>query len=819
MNEPPRHPGRLRGGRRLLALVLGALGLLGGVVRGDGETLDVAGLEQAVEILRDRWGIAHIYARTEHDLFFAQGFNAARDRLFQLELWRRQATGTMAEIRGRDALPGDIGARLLSFRGDLARELAHYHPRGSAIVGAFVEGINAYVALTEREPDRLPLPFRVLGIKPGRWTPEVVVSRHNGLFRNATQEVQYARLVHLLGSDQTRELLNLHPGHPAMTLDPKVDPTILSGEVLKLYAASRAPVRFRPEDVQPEYRGAMAPAEENDEEPLSMLLRSLDNAPDLWGSNNWAVAARRTLSGHPFLANDPHRSLQVPSLRYWVHLVGPGWDVIGGGEPALPGVSIGHNTRGAWGLTIFPIDQEDLYVYETNPDDPSQYRYRDAWESMRVVRETFAVKGQDATTATLKYTRHGPVIHEDPEHHTAYALRAGWLEIGTAPYLASLRMDQAASWEAFREACRYSLMPSENMVWADVEGHIGWQPVGLAPLRRGWDGLLPVPGDGRYEWDGILPVSALPHRSDPPEGWIATANQDNLPPGYPHTVGFSWADPFRHARIAEVLGSGRRLALMDMMQLQQDELSIPARLLVPLLRPLEPPDDRTRAAIQRLTSWDFVMARDSVAAALYATWEKHLKASIHERLLPEAARSILPSRSLSTENLVHWLTSPDPRLGDDPVAARDALLLDALGRALAELEKRFGPEMDRWKYGQPAFKHVRLRHPLGAAVNDATRARLDLGPLPRGGLGTTVNNTSDSDNQVSGATFRLLAVVGDWDRSLGTNAPGQSGNPSSPHYADLFRPWSDGRYFPVLSTRAAVEPVTQTRLHLQPEAK
>ncbi len=220
----------------------------------------VPGLGEPVEILRDRWGISHIYARNEHDLFLAQGFSAARDRLFQLELWRRQATGTLAEIEGPRALLADVGARLLRFRGDMKRELSHYHPRGYEIVTAFVEGINAYIELTEREPARLPLEFEILGIKPGKWTPEVVVSRHNGLFRNATQEVQNAQLVHLLGSDRAREFLNLHPGHPLLKPDRSVDLSLIGDPVLDAYKASRAAVRFHPEDVEPRIEIGTAPA-------------------------------------------------------------------------------------------------------------------------------------------------------------------------------------------------------------------------------------------------------------------------------------------------------------------------------------------------------------------------------------------------------------------------------------------------------------------------------------------------------------------------------------------------------------------------------
>jgi penicillin amidase len=783
------------------------------------ERLAIAGLDQPVEILRDRWGIAHIYARNEHDLFLAQGFSAARDRLFQLELWRRQATGTLAEIEGARALPADLGARSLRFRGDMKRELNHYHPRGYAIVTAFVAGINAYIALTEREPARLPLEFRALAIKPGKWGPEVVVSRHNGLFRNATEEVRDAQLVHLLGHDQARELLNLHPGRPRLQPDESLDLSAIGDPVLKTYKASRAAVRFLPDDVEPRYRkqagenrdaAFLAPNQRFAEEP------PWDDDRAIQGSNNWVIAGDRTFLGSAIMANDPHRSLQLPSLRYWAHLVAPGWNVIGAGEPALPGISVGHNERGAWGFTIFPIDQEDLYVYETDPADPSRYRYRGGWEVMKTVHETVKVKGRPDVEADLKFTRHGPVIDEDRSRHRAYALRAAWLEEGTAPYLASLRLDQATTWAEFREACRYFLTPSENMVWADVDGHIGWQAVGLAPRRKNWDGLLPVPGDGRYEWEGYLPVLDLPHVAGPARGWFASANQDNLPAGYPFAVGFHWTDPFRFARIEEVLGSGRRFTLMDMMRLQQDELALPARSLVPLLRGLNPGPGPMRDALDQLLSWDFVLSKNSVPAAIYVAWERAVRAAVWELVVPARARAVFSARSLSTEKWIGWLTTPDGRFGADPVGGRDAILLTSLARAVSDLERRLGPDKRRWRHGQQALKHVGLKHPLADAVTGDLAARLDVGPLARGGYGHTVNSTSDDDNQSAGATFRIIADTGDWDRSLGTNAPGQSGDPESSHYRDLFEPWATGRYFPVSFTRAKVEAVTEMKTTLGP---
>ena len=287
------------------------------------------------------------------------------------------------------------------------------------------------------------------------------------------------------------------------------------------------------------------------------------------------------------------------------------------------------------------------------------------------------------------------MIHDDRRHHKAYALRAAWLEEGAAPYLASLRLDQATSWAEFREACRSFLTPSENLVWADVDGHIGWQAVGLAPRRKNWDGLMPVPGDGRYEWDGYLPVLELPHLADPPRGWFASANQDNLPPAYPFAVGFQWTEPFRFARLDEVLSSDRRFTLMDMTRLQQDEVSLPAKSLVSLLRALKPAPGPTSEAIDQLLSWNFILIRESVPAAIYVAWEHALKTAVWGLAVPKDARAIFPQKSLSTEKLIEWLMTPDSRFGPDPAVGRDELLLKSLSEALSELERRLGPDMTR----------------------------------------------------------------------------------------------------------------------------
>jgi len=784
---------------------------------GQGQALQVPGLSQPVEIRRDRWGVNHIYAATEQDLFFAQGYAAAKDRLFQFEMWRRQATGTVAEILGRRELERDRGARLHLFRGNLDAELAHYHPRGRAIVEAFVRGINAWIAETERTPSLLPIEFTMLGITPGRWTPAVVVSRHQGLTSNVTGEVAAVRAMKAIGPEAVRSLQYFQGGEPVFTLDPAIDLAAFPDDVLSVYDAFRNPVQFRPEDVAPPFRAAPATGP-----PISMTAPDGGGFfvdPRDIGSNNWIISGSRTQSTFPILANDPHRAQSAPSLRYWVHLVAPGWNVIGGGEPVLPGVSIGHNEHGAWGLTIFGNDNEDLYVYETNPANANEYRHQGRWEAMQVVVDVIPVKGAKPETVELKYTRHGPVLYEDRAAHRAFALRAAWMEPGSAPYLASLRMNQARSWEEFREACSYNRMPAENMVWADRGGTIGWQAAGIQPLRRNWSGLLPVPGDGRYEWDGFLPVTALPHEVNPPRGFVVTANHYLFPNDYPwkEALHFTWADPYRASRIAEVLGSGRLFSVAETARLQNDDLSLPARALVPLTRDLALGAAAAQAR-DRLLAWDCVLDRDSVAAGIYAMFQRRLLDNTRERLVPQAARAAVGAGFISMKRVIDWLYAPDGRFGPDPTAARDALVAQSLEEAVAELTKRFGSGMSAWTYGQARYHHALIRHPLSAAVNGEIRARLDAGPVPRGGNGSTVTATGNGDNQTSGGSFKLIADTEDWDNSIGINTPGQSGDPASPHYRDLFDLWAKGRYFPVAYSRTRVESVTESVVRLDPGA-
>ena len=778
-------------------------------------TLD--GLDKPVEILKDHWGISHIYAETEHDLFFAQGYSAARDRLFQFEIWRAQATGTVAEILGSRAVDRDHGTRLFKFRGPMHEEMNHYHPRGVDIITSFVHGVNAYIDEALQDPDSLPLPFKLLDIQPKHWTEEVVISRHQGLLGNISLELSTGRAVCAIGEDKVRELRYFHPHDPILTLDPLIDcDSLLNNDILHLYNSYRRPIRFQPDDIAlAQYRNTEEAYETIAdiliEEERDLQKRSIDDI----GSNNWVVSGDLTQDGWPMMINDPHRSQAVPSLRYWSHLVGPGWNVIGGGEPEIPGISIGHNEHGAWGLTVFNTDGEDLYVYETNPDNPSQYRYLGEWEEMRVISETIEVKDASPVSVELKYTRHGPVVFEDQENSLAYAIRPAWMEVGGSPYLASLRMDQATSWEEFREASNFSNIPGENMIWADRQGNIGWQAVGIAPIRRNFSGMVPVPGDGRYEWDGYLPIKAKPNEFNPDRGYIETSNSNYTKPDYPYldAIGFTWTDPYRWARGSEVLGSGRKFNMTDMVELQHDYLSIPARTLIPFFKDLESDDLEVEQARQMLLDWDFVLDKESVEAGIYVAFERQLLDNIELLKVPEIAKSYV---SVGMKTAIDMLLAPDGDFGNDPIQGRDEFLLQTLSQGIQNLKQKLGPEFKDWVYGQEDYKHALIRHPLSPALNEELRDRLNVGPAPRGGNGFTLGNTGSGDNQTSGASFRIFVDTRDWDNTLGMNTPGQVGDPDSPLYDNLFELWANDKVFPAFYSREKIESVLFEKLDLIP---
>ncbi len=768
------------------------------------------GLHAPAEIVVDRWGIPHIRAGSLHDLFAAQGFNAARDRLWQLDLWRKRGLGLLAADFGPGYLAQDRAARLFLYRGDMAAEWAAYAPDAEAICTAFVAGINAYIDLVEREPGRLPPEFGLAGTRPGRWAPEDVVRvRSHGLTRNALSEVQRAAV--LARADPATDLLrkNLEPAVTPRAAE-GLDLSSVSVEMLDAFKLASAPVTFTPERLAAGLDDVWAWTKVTD---LGDVIR--DAAFE--GSNNWVVHGSRTETGRPILASDPHRTHSLPSLRYLVHLTAPGLDVIGAGEPALPGVSIGHNGVIAFGLTIFGADQEDVYVYETAPGDPDAYRYRDGWERMRVVEERFEVKGAPDQTLTLKFTRHGPVVFEDPDRRLACSIRSVWSEPGAAAYFASISGMRARGFDEFRREMRRWGTPSVNQVYADATGRIAWLPVGYTPLRPNWDGLLPVPGDGRYEWEGFLDPDRLPRVVDPPQGYLATANELNLPADWDHgtaPVGFEWTERSRAARIDEALKTASPHTVAASCALQTDVGSMPARRTLAALRTAAMAGGT--GARDLLRDWDGSLGPGSAPAALFELWwTKHLKPALFAATVPDGeVRKLLGPGDV--ESLLRLIEAPDRRLGPDPAAARDRILADTLEAAYRDCAARMGDDPSAWSWGR--LHTACFEHPLTPLVGND---RFDIGPLPKGGSASTPMHAGyrPSDFRIiAGASVRVVIDVGDWDRSVCINAPGQSGDPRSGHYADLAPLWARGEYVPLLYSRDRIDEAASLLIELVPAA-
>ena len=714
----------------------------------------LSGLRDRVEIVRDKFGVPHIYARNTYDLFFAQGFVQAQDRLWQMEIYRRTYEGTLSEIMGPSYVAHDRLSRLLKFRGPFDdKEWTSYHPQGKLIFAAFADGVNAFIASAG---DKLPVEFRLTGIKPQKWSAEVALLRTQTALptADAIAELRLAQSVARLGADSANRAANPSPFRP-LVVPPGVDLSIINQDVVAALSVLRTNT-IRPPLLRQYAKLSNAVPSEN--------LGVQENSP---GSNNWVLSGSRTASGNVIVANDPHRTVGNPSIRYIVHLNAPGWNVIGATEPVLPGVMIGHTERIGWGLTIVGTDQADVYVEDVNPANRNQTRYGGAWQPMRSIIDTIRVKDEAAVIVTQRFTRHGPVFYVDTVHHKAYAMRATSLLPGSAGYLSALRYTSIEDCKGFLDAQQYYLGPTENMICGDTRGNIAWQASAASPKRPNWHGRLPVAGTGDFEWDGLR--TDLPREFNPARGWIATANNDIHPEGYDPPLFFkNGAQSDRVDRISSVLSESKKFTMLDMEALQHDAYSIQGAKDVPLFQGWTSSDARIETGRAALAAWNAQSRRESMAAALYRMMTRGMR----------EARST---------------TVAQPQ--------KQAMLERAIAAGLDSLKATQGDNPAEWRWGR--INRQELPHSLVRAFDIPSVER-------HGGAGFVA---------AVGATYREVIDMGDLDGAMSTNVPGQSGQPGSPYYKNLVDGFGKGEYFPLAFSRAAVDKVAEHRLLLLPGSK
>ncbi len=759
--------------------------------------LQVAGLHGPVEVIRDRWGVPHIYAEDEHDLFFGQGFVVSSERMFQMEFMARAGNGRLAEAFSELMLPLDRFIRTMGWN-RAAEKLARARTQAELdAIEPFYRGQRVW--------------FERMSAKP----PEYVALDLEPLIPETFDEA-------LVGGAGAQVLM-------AYTLSRNWDMELLRAEIADRLGW-QAVVDLFP-DLPPE-SGAIQAGKFGVPTGLE-LLQQAPRMPGGQGSNNWVVAGSRSATGRPLLANDPHLIVQVPSIWFEVHLVCPTLNASGVTLPFSPGVVIGHNERIAWGFTNTEGDVMDLYL-ERLSDDGSAALYEGAWEPVTIRREEIIVRGRsDPEVVEVKETRHGPILDSylvgilDPAVveggvTKAYALR--WVGADHGISLETvLGMDRARDWEEFRSTLRGWERAGQNMLYADVEGNIGYQLTGLYPRRRGGDGSFPVPGwSAEHEWDGFVPFEELPWSLNPEEGFLATANNRVTDLSYPHVITRDWLPPTRIRRIVELLTETERHTPETFSRIHMDTVSLTAREITPYLQALEPADDRQKEAIALLDGWEGDLAADSAAAALFEVWCVHIA---REVLLPRLGPELFThyygrrhwAHTFRHQVLPGILEAPTSAwFGADGTKGRDSVLGRALQGAIGELTGLLGEDAQGWRWG---------------ALHTATFAgRLaiipDLAPLFTAG----VVEMGGDDGTICQSLFEpefgyAVGVIPSWrqvmdldnpDASVGTNTHGQSGNPASPHFGDLLPLWAEGRSHPLPLTRDRVDADAESTLVLEP---
>ncbi len=743
------------------------------------ETLAAPGCREAIDVRIDAHGVPHVHADHADDLFFAQGYCHARDRLWQMELNRRAANGELAEIFGAVALEADRMLRRLGFRHDAEREFGTVPDATRGYLTAYAAGANAYI-----ERHRLPIEFTLLRFRPRPWQPvdSLAFARYMGftLTYNWETELIRSRLIAVLGKERAAALEAGREGIPA--------PPEASG------VNGFAPSRAAPSGIPLANGGA---------------------------SNNWVVSGARSTTGRPLLANDPHLRPRIPPFWYMVHLRGGDFDVAGASLPGALGVLVGHNDRVAWGITSAIVDCQDLFVERADPGQPRRFAHGDDWYDAEVRREEIRVKGSaEPVIEDVVVTRHGPLLNGLLDIPAEPPLSLCCVTRGTASAVeAILSMNRASDAAAFRAALSTWSFPSLNFVFADTAGHIGYQLAGTVPIRAKGDGAAPVPGaEGTHDWTGHVPFDALPAAQDPPDGQWSTANsRPDAPCSY--FLAKDWLDDGRQRRIQELLRAKDKHSLADFETLQNDVVSLTAQRVWETLR------KGTTPRARELAEWDGRLHAESCQASIYHVFRRELLRQAHRDLPEPLVDYVLGkgiSETLSFASVFHGRASEFlvATLDNLLAADREDVIDDALRNALAWLRERLGPDPAQWHWGR--LHQVEYGHVIGRAMPLLDRALgLSRGPFPVGGDTDTVAQAGvDPWHPYNAATFtvsyRQIFDVGDWDAGRFILPTGQSGHPGSEHYDDMTGQWLRGEYRPLLFGREAIEAATAETIRIDP---
>ncbi len=794
--------------------------------------IKISGLNSAVRILRDRYGIPQIYASTQHDLFFAQGFVHAQDRFWQMDVWRHTGAGRLSEMFGKSQIDTDKFLRTLGWERLVRDELNRTDQTSMNILNSYAEGVNAY--LKNRGASQLSFEYVLLSMmnrnyKIGNWEPI-----HSATFakvmswdlcENMFSEVNRSLLLKTLTMDQINELYPAYPeGGPFV-------------------------VPYAPDSNFPTELPIAVLRDPTIQESLQELNGSLAKLPDVIGirgesigSNNWVISGSKTNTGKPILANDPHLGVQMPSIWYETGLHCEPvsdqcpFDVSGFSFAGVPGIILGHNSRIAWAMTNVGADVMDLYIEKVNPQNPNQYFYQNSWRDMNVIQDRIHVGGSDDVTFSIRSTHHGPVISDSMKSlkdfgnksgqgvPKPYAITLRWTALEASDTFPAIwKMNIAKNWEEFRAAAADFDVPSQNLLYADIDGNIGYQTPGMIPIREKGDGRFPVPGwTSDYEWTGYIPFEELPTIKNPDQGFIASANNQVISSRYPHLITNDWEAPFRAARITRMINENKNQVDKDFIEsMQADNKNSKAEFVVPYLSNLQFQDTELQQALEILRSWNQQNSMDSSGAALFEMFWRFLLAETFHDDLPEqlwpggAGRWGYVIQKLITDENNHWWDNKKT----SAVETRDDILRSAFKLAVNELRRLQGNDPHNWRWG--SLHTVTFRNEtLGESGISLVEKILNRGPFETSGGSAIVNATSfnplKSFQVTSLPSMRMIVDFSSLDQSMAVNSTGQSGHAYDPNYIDMADLWRKVQYHSWQFSKEAIAKQTTDTLILRP---